>query len=85
MAKVLVWSRRNLLNPEMPLFGLGIMAAVTICTLIGIIVRASFLKGLPSFDAQWSLVNYRNDNLSTKKERRSNKYGSHSYFSTRWQ
>jgi len=71
MAKVLVWSRRNLLNPEMPLFGLGIMAAATICT-------------LTSFDAQWSLVNYRNDNLSTKKERRSSQYGSHSYFSTRW-
>ena len=36
MGKVLIWSRRNLLNPEMPLFGLGIIAAALICILVGI-------------------------------------------------
>jgi len=58
MVKVLVWARRNLLNPEMPLFGLGIIAAATICILVAIVLWASFMKGLPSFGAPWSLVNY---------------------------
>ncbi|MDP2645175.1 MAG: iron ABC transporter permease [Desulfobacterales bacterium] len=45
-------------NPEIPLFGVGLMAAAVICLLTAVIVWSTFLKGLPGFSAPFTLDNY---------------------------
>lgn len=52
------WIRNNLLNPEAPLFGVGIMAAVVIVALTAIAVWTTFIAGVPRFGADHTLTNY---------------------------
>ena len=49
---------REFLSPEMPIFLVGILVSVFISGLVGFVVYATFLKGLPGVDAHFSLANY---------------------------
>ncbi|MBI2359363.1 MAG: iron ABC transporter permease, partial [Deltaproteobacteria bacterium] len=48
----------HLLNPEMPLFLLGIIVSAFICGLVALVLWTTFVEGLPGVDARFSLANY---------------------------
>lgn len=48
----------RLLNPETPLFVLGIIVSAFICSLIALVLWTTFVEGLPGVDARFSLANY---------------------------
>src|SRR5574340_448203 len=49
----------RLLNPELPLFLLGLVTAAIICILAAVIFWSTFQRGLPGFSADFTLENYR--------------------------
>lgn len=55
-----IFRRRHstIINAELPVFVIGLLAAVLIVTLVGVVIWATFLKGLPGVDAVFSLTNY---------------------------
>ncbi len=48
----------RLWNPETPLFVVGLATAVVICILGGVVIWMTFVEGLPSFKAAFTLNNY---------------------------
>jgi iron(III) transport system permease protein len=52
------WIRRNLLTPEAPLFGVGILVATFILFLTAVALWTTFVEGIPRFGAELTLSNY---------------------------